>query len=611
MAETRLSLGEGADESAWRAMVDAALKGAPWDKLYARTADGLAIAPLYRETDFASSADASGFVGAAPFTRGARTQAGWLIRQSYAHDNAVHTNREILEDLAGGVGAIELVIDDGAQTGVRLDSAKDLDAALADVILEAAPVGLDAGARGIEIGAWLAARLKGAAGAGVAFNVDPLGALMRRGAMAEAAIADAGAFAARISEEMPAASALRVDARPVHEAGGTPAQEIAAALCAGIAYLREFETAGVTIDKAGALLLFTLSVGPDMLTEAAKLRALRLCWARVMEAAGAAPEARAAHIHAVTSRRMMSRCDAWTNILRVTCAAFAAGVGGAQAITTLPLTDALGLPTGFARRVARNIQLILLEEAHVGAVADPAGGSWFVEAHTHELAHAAWAKMQAIEAHGGLVAALRCGAIQREVAEARAAREKAVAHRRETITGVTDYPLLGARAPEFVQVQARSATKSSLALSPMRWAAPFEDLRARAEGRGTSVFMANLGTLAAFSARANFTANLLAAGGVGVLGADTAYATLEAMTLAYQASGTRVAALCGTDEAYTHDGAAAARALKTAGCDWLVLAGKPGEAEADLRAGGVDQFVFVGQDALGALASVHAALGIR
>jgi methylmalonyl-CoA mutase len=255
-------------------------------------------------------------------------------------------------------------------------------------------------------------------------------------------------FVARHREQLPAATFLRVDARAAHEAGATEAQEIAAALSSGVAYVRALDEAGVSPADANAAISFAIAVGPDVLIETAKLRALRLCWARILEASGAAPDHRAARIHAFTSRRMMTRYDAWTNILRVTTAAYAAAIGGADDITTYPFTDALGLPTPFARRVARNTQHVLLEECRLGHVADPAGGAWFVEKLTRELAAKAWEIMQEIERRGGIVAAFQDGYLQAIVAEARARRQQLIATRRETITGVTDYPLLGAAMPD-------------------------------------------------------------------------------------------------------------------------------------------------------------------
>ncbi|HVY85043.1 MAG TPA: methylmalonyl-CoA mutase family protein, partial [Caulobacterales bacterium] len=362
---------------------------------------------------------------------------------------------------------------------------------------------------------------------------------------------------------------------------------------------------GLNADQAAGALRFAVSVGPDVLVEAAKLRALRLCWARVMEASGAAPENRGAHIHAFTSRRMLTRYDSWTNILRITSAAFAAGVGGADDITTLPFTDALGVATPFARRIARNTQHVLLEESHLGHVIDPAGGAWFVEELTHQLAQTGWAKMQAIEAQGGIEAALNSGAIQKDIAETRAARAKAFATRKETITGVTDFPLLGAKQPEIAAPRAAPLPPLS-GLTPIRWAEPFEALRDKAEAIDPrpAIFFANLGALTEFSPRSNFARNLFGVGGVGAIEPETEYVSANALIAAYKQSGAKVAILCGTDARYGEDMATVAEALRDAGCRHIILAGEP--RGTDL----IQQFVWNGCDALEALRALHTALGI-
>jgi methylmalonyl-CoA mutase len=613
-----LSSGEGADEGAWRALVEKGLKGAGWDKLTTKTADGLAIAALYRETDVATATDASGLPAAAPFVRGAAMPDAarpWAIRQIFDHPDPERANRDILADLEGGVSSIELRTQHDGGRGVRIGRASDFDHVLAGVVLDAAPVSLDAGVQGFWAADLLSAKLKGATGAGVAFNLDPIGMLMRTGAMASGDVAKAAQFALRLHDAMPAATALRVDARPVHEAGGTEAQEIAAALAVGIHYMRALTGAGLSVANAAKTLLFTLSVGPDMLVETAKLRALRLAWARVTEAFGAAAPAR---LQAQTSRRMLTRYDSYSNILRTTTAAFAAAIGGAEAITTLPFTDALGLPTPFARRVARNTQHVILEESHAGHVADPAGGSWFVEKLTRELADKAWAVMQEIETKGGIVAAMAW--LVDAVQEARAAHFKKLATRRANITGVSDYPLLGAALPAFEAFEDKPLGKfegevsapdtHAAALAPIRWAEQFERLRDAMEQREPrpAVFFANLGALAEFSTRAIWTGNLFAAGGVGAVGLEEAHASTDAMVAAFKASGADVALIAGTDAAYGEHAENAAKALKSAGAAWVVIAGKPGEREAGLRAAGVDQFVFAGQNAIAELETLHAAL---
>ncbi|HYD89232.1 MAG TPA: methylmalonyl-CoA mutase family protein [Vitreimonas sp.] len=630
MTETTLSLGEPADEAAWRALVEQGLKGAQWARLVGKTADGIAIEPLYREPDIATADDVSGAPGAAPFIRGGRDGA-WLIRQAYDHPDPARTNQDILADLTGGVGAIELVIDPSGARGVAIRDARDLDVALAGVIIEAAPVSLDAGERGLWAAGLLEAKLKGVAAPGTAFNLDPIGSLMRTGAQG-ADSKHIAAWVQRLRWALPDARVVRADARPVHEAGGSEAQEIAAALCSGIAYLRMVGDEHAL--SAGAWMQFAISAGPDVLVEAAKMRALRLCWARVMEAIGAPPEGRAAHIHAFTSRRMLTRYDAWTNILRITTAAFAAGVGGADIVTTGNFTDALGLPTPFARRVARNTQHVLLEECRLGHVADPAGGAWFVEKLTRELAAKAWEIMQLIESKGGIVASLDL--LADLVAGARSARQKLIATRRETITGVTDFPLLDAVAPETSSPargggrerskrEGRVPNNSPLSLAaldsspasggafhPIRWAEPFEALRDRAEAirPRPAVFFATLGPLAAFGPRAQFARNLFAAGGVASIGEEEHYASRDQMIDAFRSQSARVAVICGADSAYAEHAENAAQRLKAAGADWVLLAGKPGDSETKLRAAGVDQFIYAGQDAAAELETLQTALGI-
>jgi methylmalonyl-CoA mutase len=602
MADESLHLGEDADEADWRALVEQGLKGASWERLVGKTADGIPIEPLYREPNIHTATDVSGMPGAAPFVRGAGGN-GWLVRQSFEHPNAERTNSDILADLEGGVGAIELVLDPEGKNGVAIRSAVDLDLALSGVILEAAPVSLDAGVNGEAAAMLLRDKLKGVAAPGTAFNLDPIGTHLRTGAdQSEAALA-AYLFTAQTARDLPNARCLRVDARIVHEAGGSEAQEIAYALHCSIAYLRGLETRALGIEDSAKAMGFAVSVGPDALIEAAKLRALRLCCARLLEASGAAPEHRAAHIHAFTSRRMMTRYDAWTNILRVTTAAFAAAVGGADEITTYPLTDALGLPTPFARRVARNTQHVLLEECRLGHVADPAGGAWFVEKLTRDIAERAWSLMQQMEARAAPLDLLHGW-----VAEARDRRRAVIATRRETITGVTDFPLLGAKPPQFDPSDRRRPAGN---FAPIRWAEPFEQLRAKAEAAGSPrVFFANLGPLAEFGPRAQWARNLFASGGVDSIGPEEAHATMDSLVEAFRMTKARVAVITGTDARYAEHAENAAQRLKATGADWVILASKPVEREAAWRKAGVDQFVFAGQNALSELETLHAALGI-
>jgi methylmalonyl-CoA mutase len=517
------------------------------------------------------------------------------------------------------VSAIELALDPAGVSGVAVADAAEFAEVLDGVLLDLAPISLDAGEAGLASAQLLADFLKGKSTAPPAFNLDPIGWLMRAGGIGAGDLAAAARFASSVHGQFAGATFFRADGRPVHEAGGSEAQELAAALGAGVAYLRALTEAGLSVTDAGAAIQFALAIGPDVLVETAKLRALRLMWARVMAASGA-KDAAGARIHAATSLRMMSRRDAWTNILRTTAATFAAACGGADAITVHPLTEALGLPTAFARRIARNTQLILMEESRLGHVIDPGGGAWAVEKLTQDLAQAAWVKFQSLEKAGGLVATLQAGDFQTEIAAAREAKRKLVASRRAAQTGVTDFPLLNEKAPEFIvptiaprainPTSAQGARLTANTLTPVRWAEPFELLRDRAEDAGgPKVFFANLGPLAEFSPRSNFAQNLFAAGGVSAYGAEAVYKDLADLAVAMKQSGCTVAVLCASDTRLAAESADAAKSLKLAGCTWLIHAGKPAD-EAAVRAKGFDQFIFAGGDALAMLETLHAALGI-
>src|SRR6201991_3068110 len=230
------------------------------------------------------------------------------------------------------------------------------------------------------------------------------------------------------------------DGRPVHDAGGSEAQELAFTLAVGLAYLRMMEAGGIGLDAARSALSFRLSADADQFLTLAKFRALRLLWARIEQACGLTPKP--LFIAADTAWRMLTQRDAYVNMLRATMATFSAGLGGANAITVLPHTLALGLPDPFARRVARNTHLVLLEESNLAKVSDPAAGSGGIETLTRQLCEAAWSLFQEIEKAGGLFASLERNLLQRKVLAARVAREANIAKRRDVLTGASEFPNL-------------------------------------------------------------------------------------------------------------------------------------------------------------------------
>ncbi|MEU1166129.1 methylmalonyl-CoA mutase subunit beta, partial [Streptomyces sp. NPDC005921] len=410
------------------------------DALSTTLEDGLRTRPLYTARD---TAPEPGLPGFAPFVRGGRpgggTDGGWDIRQRHA----AAPDGAVLADLENGVTSLWLVLGEG---GIPVDG---LGRALEGVYLDLAPVVLDAG-RDVEAAAAELFRVyeaKGVAPEAVRGNLgaDPLGHEARTGtALPFAPVAE---LAKRCAGEFPGLRALTVDALPYHEAGGSAAQELGASLATGVAYLRELTEAGLSVEQALAQLEFRYAATADQFLTIAKLRAARRLWARVAEVSGAA-DAGAQTQHAVTSPVMMSRRDPWVNMLRTTIATLAAGVGGADSVTVLPFDHALGLPDAFARRIARNTSTILVEESHLARVVDPAGGSWYVERLTDELAHAGWEFFRTIERDGGQAAVLRSGRLRTDLATTWAERSKKLAKRREPITGVSEFPFLAEKPVE-------------------------------------------------------------------------------------------------------------------------------------------------------------------
>lgn len=607
------------DEQQWRALVEKALNGGAAEKLESRTQHGVKVKPLYRESDWPSAAGASGVPGTAPFIRGARTAPDpylpWDIRQMVSHPDPARATDLVMEALTGGASSIELYVGPG---GVKLDTAADLARLLADVQLDLAPVALDGG--GVREARLLAEAARSlTASAALAFNLDPLGRLAERGSGDSAGLSNAAKFAVETSSAFSNATFLRVDGRIAHEAGGTEVQELAWLAACGAEYMRALISAGMSADAASRALLFTVSLGPDFQVEIAKLRAARRIWSRIAEAFGASGPAAAMRLQGVTSLRMQSKRDAWVNILRNTAACFAGGVGGADIVTVRCFTDAMGQPGSLARRLARNTQIIAQEESNLGRVVDPAGGSWTFEKLGADLAEAAWSLFQSIESEGGLLQALKNGGFQGGVAEALAARRKAAARRKEWITGVNDFPLIGELAPTVETVDNAGAPEAAAgdlavpAMKPARLSEPFEALRdaadaAAASGKAHGVFLAALGPLAEHSARLMYAQNFFGAGGVSF---EAAAGSPAEAAEAFKASGLSVACICGADKRYAEEAVAAAAALKAAGARRVYLAGRPGDNEAAWKEAGVDEFIYVGVDLLESLQRLHAELKLE
>ncbi|MDP9091506.1 MAG: methylmalonyl-CoA mutase subunit beta [Actinomycetota bacterium] len=576
----------------------------PEQALSSRSYDGIDIKPLYTAEDALSLAH-DGVPGHPPFVRGATAETaartGWDVRQRHADPDAARTNAAALTDLTNGATSLWLV---AGNEGVPVS---ELEVALAGIHLDLAPVALDAGARTREAAAGLLAIVTERGIAAGEFTgtlgADPIGCRARTGAPADLALlagiaADAAAFARLCL--------ATVDATVYHDAGASDSDEVGVSASVGVAYLRALTDGGLSIDEALGRLEFRYAVNADQFLSIAKLRAARRVWDRIAELSGASPSRRGQRQHAVTSAAMMTRRDPWVNMLRSTIGCFAAAIGGADAITVLPFDSALGLPDDFARRIARNTQAILHDEASLARVIDAAGGSWYVETLTDQLAEKAWSTFTMIERAGGALHALEDGTIDAVISAARSARAADIAHRRAPITGVSEFAHIDERP--LRREPAPPAATGGL-LQPIRYAQGYEALRDRSEAAGTRprVFLAALGPPSASSPRVSFASNLFQAAGIEAVAGS---GTPDDVVAEFQASGTNVVCLCSSERVYADTAGWVAKALREAGAEFVWLAGKPGEREESERASGIDGYVFSGCDALAALSRTLDVLGV-
>ncbi|WP_094286660.1 methylmalonyl-CoA mutase small subunit [Mycobacterium lehmannii] len=567
-----------ADRERWRSAVAAVLAKStrrdpadlpaePERLLDSPTYDGFAIRPLYTSADALPEPP---LPGQWPFVRGGDAlrdvKAGWKVAEAFptnGSSNVAESNGAVLVSLTEGVSA--LVIRVGAPAGV---AASELDRLFDGVFLDLVPVlfeiaGPDyVSAADAMLGLLSDLDADQRSRLSVDLGADPLTAPLSGRAAPE--IADVVATAAKLGDYSGCVRAVAVDGPAFHNLGANASWELAGLVSAGVSYLRQLEEGGIGVPDGLRQISFRIAADDDQFMTIAKLRAARLLWARVAEVVGA-PEHGAVTLHAMTSLPMMSKRDPWVNMLRTTVAAFSAGVGGADTIQVHPFDVAIpggfpGTAPSFARRMARNTQLLLLEESHLGRVLDPAAGSWHVEDLTEELAEQAWKHFQDIESRGGFEQAR--DHIAAQIAEVAQRRAEDIAHRRTALTGVNEFPNIV--DPALPQGDSLPGVA--------RYAAGFEELRDRSDaflektGARPKVLLLPLGPLAEHNVRTTFATNLLASGGI------------EAVTEAEQTP--PIAVICGTDARYGEEASAAVDSARKTGVSHVLLAG-PEKAVAD------------------------------
>lgn len=648
MTDQPLSLAKNFDPLTidnWRELAEATLKGADFEKaLVSKTYDGIRIDPVYPRAETANNI--------------ATRRGPWHIVQRMDQPNIEGANKQALVDLENGANGLSLVFACAPTAygyGLAIETIDDLDMALTDIVPDIIHLRLESGKsdtaaaamlvalcekRGIDLSKLDASLGCDPFGAAILSSMHPnrdekipqfidmIQALNHRGFKGQIALADG---------------------RVWHAGGASEAQELAGILATAVAYLHAFEAAEIPLEKAVTQIGLAVAADTDQFLNIAKIRALQLLWHRVCESCGVSEAP--VHIHAETAWRMMSKRDPHVNMLRGTIATFSAGISGVNSFTVLPFTQALGLPDAFARRIARNTQLVLLEESNLAKVSDPASGSGFAESLTRDLTDAAWTIFQKIEKHGGLAASLKDGWLQADVEMTKAARKKNITKRKDPLTGISEFPniaegpvkTLGGDPPwpledadpldlpapangdwfeALIAMAANGATLAALSaptmtgfeitpLTPMRLSESFEHLRDRADScdETPKIFLANLGSVSSFSARASWVRNVFAAGGIEAISND-GFTDTTSTADAFKASRAKLACICGSDDTYKDQGADAAMALKKAGATNIFLAGNPGDMRGGLEDAGVTTFVHAGCDIINILETAFTALGV-
>ncbi len=617
----------------WRAEVERLLKGVPFARaMLTRTLEGITLEPMPTAADTTALPWLATLPGQAPFIRGAYPggyhEAPWLVAQEIPLSRPTELNAALRHDLARGQSAVNLVVAPEARSeGTRVADRQDLATILAGIDLQHVPVFIEAGAAARQVAGWLAdlyaesgvdlARVRGGLGC------DPVAGLAGAGRLPVPLdeLYDQAAALTAWAADKPGVRTLPVREEVWHEGGADHALSLGLTLSGALHVLREMESRGLAPAETARRIVFQVAVDTDFFMSLAKLRALRLLWSGIQRTAGLPPAP--AVIHARTSRRMMAAWEPYPNLLRVTTAAMAAVLGGVDSLHTGCFDEALGPPDEFSRRIARNVQLILAHEVHLDHVTDPAGGAWYPEKLTADLAAAAWEHTRAVEEAGGIVAALETGRVQEQIGKVAAERAARLATGRDAMVGVNRFvdpearPLDAQPTAPDSQTEQDDQEPGGDGVEPItlrRDAAPFEAVRARVRAAGDQpavrVFCACLGDPARYMPRLDFVRGFFQVGGFTVLAEGFGRTAAEAAAAATAAQAATVV-LVGQDETYAELAADTARLLQDLDPPpRIILAGKPGALEDELRAAGVGEFLHARSDMLDVLGRMAAGLEV-
>ena len=450
----------------WREVVDQQLKGAPFDKvLVKKTYEGIPILPMYSQQNLDQIPHLNALPGARPYVRGSKclgfSNQTWQVCQMIPYPDPEQWNQAICLDLSRGQTSVGLPLDKASQKGldpkdadgqdighgVSIATQNDVLKALNTIDLETIPIRIISGCSGLSTAALIVAHMNQQNQAikklsGTIVN-DPLGQLVIDGTL-PVSLNQAYQEMAQLTRwaitHAPLLKTIGVNASPYHESGGNAVQELACCLATTVEYIRAMLSHGLDIKDVAPRIELSLSIGSDFFMEIAKCRAARLLWEHMLQAFGADHEACKLTIHANTSQWNKTKVDPYVNMLRVVTEGFSAICGGCDSIHIGPFDDIFRLPTPLSRRIARNVQIILRDECHFNQVIDPAGGSYYVEVITDELARNAWTLFQDIEKNGGMATALSNGYVKQLIEPIAQERFKNIASRKHSFVGTNKYP---------------------------------------------------------------------------------------------------------------------------------------------------------------------------
>ncbi len=585
----------------WYETTVKSLKGKPFEKLIKATYEGFDIQPMYRAEDIVDLAHIGTSPGSYPYVRGTKTEGyqseAWAIAQAINLSDPKAFNEALKHDLARGQTAIYI------GESLALDSLETIEIAFADIDLTQYPIFIQADVHAGEIynllSKYLGAKIADISGC---IGYDPIHQLASVGVVAQSIFDDM----AQLIEQAPTVNCITVRTDIYHDAGANAVQEMAITMATGVNYLSDMLERGLDINTVASKIRFFMTVGENFFMEIAKLRAIKMMWSQIVHEFGGNKESQKIKIHVRTATRNKTRHDPYVNMLRVTTEAMAGAIGGVDSLQVAPFDEPFGESDTFSRRIARNVQLILRDEVNLTNVIDPAGGSWYIEHLTDQLAQSAWVFFQHIEAQGGMIPALQSGFIQSEIQAVYDERQANLAQRKDVIVGTNMYPNLGETMPQdrpTARVSSDTVNgESSLNITPLipkRLAQPFEALRKYAEqykqekGNLPQIFLANFGALRDYKARMDFTRGFYEVGGFDLIDKG-GFDSIDSAVQASLDSGASAIVICSTDDKYSEVVPEFVQKLKAQKPDTvIILAGYPKDKIDAYRQAGVDDFIHI------------------